>query len=349
MKIKTYNNYDQEKQQDFKDKLAQIKSSVDPVYLLHTLGFKQLFETSKELRCACIVHGGDNKTAFRFNRKTNTWTCFTHKCQERFGNDVIGLVRAVTGKDFMSAVDYLKQLCGDLDDVDFIKERRKKEIENFINAYGRVDLKPESVNEDSLKSYRSLGTKYFENRGYKKETLEHFEVGHGWVDKYGIVRSVIPIRGVENELLAYSLRDERKNADKSKKYILTPGFNKQECLYNIHNMLEYNEKLPIIIVEGFKSVWKLYEYGIKNVVAIIGSSITEGQQFLLCLYALKGAVLFLDNDEAGVSGMVKACKDLKTKMDVYPVFIQDVDEQGNGLDPSDLTKEQVYTYLNTYY
>jgi DNA primase len=81
----------------------------------------------------------------------------------------------------------------------------------------------------------------------------------------------------------------------------------------------------------------------------MGSKITEGQQFILCLYAIKGIVVFFDNDEAGVEGTISALKDLSGKMDVRPVFIQEVDEDGNGLDPSDLSREQIYEYLNTYY
>jgi len=349
MKTQTYNKNSDKDWENLKEQLQNIKSVIEPGYLLHSLGFKETFESAKEFRSACVIHGGDNRTAFRFNKKTNTWSCFTHKCQERFGNDVVGLVRAVTGKDFMGAVEYLKQFCSGMENVDFIAERRKKEIQSFIDTYGDVDLKPKEVNEGSLLDFIALRNDYFIKQGYTEDTLSHFEVGHGWVDKYGVVRSVIPIRDDKGGLVAYSLRDERSNVDESNKYILTPGFNKQDCLYNMDKAKVYGEELPLIVVEGFKSVWKLHEYGIKNVVAVMGSGVTEGQQFLLCLYALKGAVILLDNDEAGVSGTSIACKDLSSKLSVSPVFIQEVDENGKGLDPSDLTKEQIYEYLDTYY
>ena len=112
---------------------------------------------------------------------------------------------------------------------------------------------------------------------------------------------------------------------------------------------KYGDTLPIIVVEGFKSVWRLYEYGIKNVVATIGAGITEGQQLLLCRYALKGIVMMSDNDKAGVDATIKACSALNGKLDIRPVFIQEVDGNGKGLDPSDLTQQQVYEYLETYF
>jgi hypothetical protein len=56
-------------------------------------------------------------------------------------------------------------------------------------------------------------------------------------------------------------------------------------------------------------------------------------------------VLFFDNDEAGAIGTVKGYEDLWSKMEVHPVFITEVDEDGEGLDPADLDKETVYRYL----
>lgn len=348
--MKTYLKQSKEKDwEHFKEKLEYIKSAIDPHYLLKELGFEYTRETSREIRSECLIHGGDNKTAFRFNKETRTWVCFTHKCHEIYGNDLIGLVKARLGYDFHSAVKFLSQFVADLNDVDYVEAKRKREIDDFIKSFDLVNIKPKSVNEDALKSFRLLGYDYFLKQGFKPSTMEYFEVGHGWTDQHGFIRSVIPIRDDRGELMAYSLRDIRENIDDHFKYILTPGFDKQHCLYNLNNAQEYGDKLPIIVVEGFKSVWKLYEYGIKNVVATMGAGITEGQQFLLCMHANKGVVTFFDNDKAGVEATAKACEDLSGKLDVRPVFIQEVDENGKGLDPADLTKEQVYEYLDTYF
>jgi DNA primase len=314
------------------------------------LGFEIERETPKEIRSSCLIHGGDNKSAFRFNKDTNTWVCFTHKCHDIHGNDLIGLVMAITGRDFMAAVDYLKQFVPNTEDIDYVSFKRTREIETFIRSCETVNIKPKSVNESSLKSFRSLGADFFIRQGFKQSTMDYFEIGYGWTDKNGLVRCVIPIRDEKGELVAYSLRDTTNNIiEEDFKYILTPGFNKQGCLYNLNNAKKFGAKLPLIIVEGFKSVWRLHEYGIKNVVATMGSSITEGQQLLMYLYALKGAVVFFDNDKAGVEGTIKACNDFSGKLDIRPVFIQEVDEEGAGLDPADLTKEQVYEYLDTYF
>jgi len=260
------------------------------------------------------------------------------------------LVRATTGKDFMGAVEYLKQLVGDVGDINYIESKRRREMDTFIKSNDFVDVRPKSINQTSLDKFKTLRSDYFNNQGFKTSTLDHFEIAGGWKDSHGFIRDIIPIRNDIGDLIAYSLRDIRDGVVYDDyKYILTPGFDKQNCLYNMDKAQEFSESLPIIVVEGFKSVWRLYEYGIKNVVATMGAGITEGQQALLYMYASKGVVLMFDNDIAGVTATVKAINDLKAKTDIFPVFIQEVNANGKGLDPADLDKGQIYEYLDTYF
>ena len=104
---------------EYRSKLKHMKNVVDPRYLLESLGFEIDRETPKEIRCECRIHGGDNKTGFRFNKETKTWRCFTRHCDEIYGSDVIALIQAKMNVDFKGAVDYLRDLVGDVDDLEF--------------------------------------------------------------------------------------------------------------------------------------------------------------------------------------------------------------------------------------
>jgi hypothetical protein len=97
--------------------LEVFKAAVDPKFLLQNLGLKIIRETPKELSGPCKIHGGDNTTSFRFNKDKRTWVCFSHKCHELYGCDIIGLIMATLGIDFMSAVDYLRELVGNVGDI----------------------------------------------------------------------------------------------------------------------------------------------------------------------------------------------------------------------------------------
>jgi DNA primase len=330
---------------EFKDKLSYIKDSVDSRYLLESLGFRIERETMRELRSPCVVHGGDNSTSFRFNKERNTWVCFSHKCHDIYGNDVIGLIRAVNKVEFMQAVEYLSQLVGDYSAeaaLDYKKQREKRE---FIENQEKEPYVHPLVTEERLSRYVWARSQFFNAEGFSNRILDYFEVGGGY-EKDGVIKDVISIRDADKKLVAYSLRDIRKHVDYDMKYQITAGFDKDRVLYNLHRIMPVDK--PIVVVEGFKSVWRLHQYGIKNVVAVMGSRITQGQQRLLYTYAPHGVVIMFDNDKAGVEGTLDAYNTLKDKLDVYPVFITEVDENGDGLDPADLDKETVHGYLKDY-
>lgn len=333
--------------EEYRINLRRLKSVVDPRYLVESLGFQVDRETSREIRGECKIHGGDNKTAFRFNKETKTWVCFTRRCHEVYGYDVIGLIQASLGLDFNSAVKYLKDIVGDVENLSLkaLQYEMKREKEEFINRYKGKGVSDSIVTEEALKQFKPFRSNHFLEDGFSKETLNHFEVAGGFTDGYGYIRDIIPIRDAVGDLVGYHLRDVRTDATDDYKYIHSRGFDKEHVLYNLDKAKEYGKTMPLIIVEGEKSVWRCYDYGIYNVVACMGSNITEGQRNLLCSYALKGIIIILDSDESGVRGTVNACNALKTKIDVVPIFITEVGENGKGLGPADLSKEIVYNYI----
>jgi len=335
------------KDDGFRTNLKHLKNVVNPRYLIESLGFKVDRETAKEVRGACIIHGGDNKTAFRFNKLTRTWVCFTRRCHEIHGYDIIGLIQAVLNCDFMTAVNYLKDLVGDVGDLSFqsLKYEMQREKEEFIHRHKKFQPSDTIVNEEALLQFKPFRSNHFLECGFSNETLDYFEVAGGYTDKNGIIRDIVPIRNADGQLVGYSLRDIRHEADYDRKYIHTIDFDKDNVLYNLHNAKIYGEEFPLIVVEGFKSVWKMYDCGIYNVVACMGSKITPGQCNLLCSYALRGIITMFDNDVAGIKGTASAYKDLSNKMRVIPIFITEVDEEGKGLDPSDLSREALLKYL----
>jgi DNA primase len=339
---KSHNDQDWE---DFKVKLNYIKDMVDPRYLLESLGIKVQRETSKELRCACVIHGGDNPTSFRFNKDKKTWVCFSHKCHDVFGNDVIGLIKAINRVEFMEAVNFLSKLVGDFDGPAAMLYKKEKERQEFIDSTRKELYIHPDVSEEKLSSHSWLRSQFFNSEGFSDRTLDYFEIAGGY-KKDNLIRDIIPIRNTEGTLMAYSLRDIRKDATDESKYIITPGFDKDKVLYNLHKIIPVEQ--PLIVVEGFKSVWRLYDYGIKNVVAVMGSKVTQGQQRLLYSYATKGAVIFFDNDTAGVTGAMDAYETLKDRLDVVPIFITEVDENGKGLDPADLDRDTAIEYLKDF-
>jgi len=233
------------------------------------------------------------------------------------------------------------------DDAAYVEFKRAKDRWEFIQqSLDNRQVPLALVNEDYLKSFKKFRSSYFvkeNNGGFLTEVLDEFEIGGGYVDKYGFQRDVIPIRDDHGELKAYSCRDITGKADEAFKYLLTKGFDKNKVLYNLHRAKEYMGKSrTLIVVEGFKSVWKMYMSGYKNVVACMGSKITPGQQSLLYSYAFE-VILFFDGDAAGVKGTSKALEDMKGKIKVIPIFFPYENQ-----DPGDLNIEEFEEFDNIF-
>jgi len=338
-----YPNKEKISKEEQRAKLNRLKEAIDADKLLSTLGFDISKSTSAEVRAPCKVHGGDNKTSFRMNKQTKNWICFSHGCHEEVGYDVISLVMHLMNKNFMETVRYLESITGiDIhNESDYLRYRAEKEKRDFIERMKDNRQVPSTLTtEEYLKSFAKFRSDYFtkeENGGFSTELLDEFEIGGGYVDRYGFQRDVIPIRDVDGVLRAYSCRDITGKADDNFKYLLTKGFDKDKVLYNLHKAKDISKR--IIVVEGFKSVWKLYTAGYKNVVACMGSRITPGQQSLLYSHAFEVVLLF-DGDEAGVIGTVKAIESMEGKIKLIPLFFP-----FENRDPGDLNVEELTDLL----
>ena len=121
----------------------------------------------------------------------------------------------------------------------------------------------------------------------------------------------------QGQLIAYAGRwpgdDPPEGEDK---YRFPPHFKKSLVLYNLHRAREHASD-GLIVVEGFFSgVFALWQKGRKNVVAIMGSSLSEAQERLIVeTVGQRGRVLLaFDADAAGRKGMQDAAARLVSQV-----------------------------------
>ena len=104
----------------------------------------------------------------------------------------------------------------------------------------------------------------------------------------------------------------------------------------MHSAKKYaiiNSTLELIIVEGPVDCMRAAQYGKRNVVAVLGHTISDMQRRLLMKHAFR-IVLAFDGDEAGQRGTKEAIKMLWGAFDLYFMRLP------NGKDIGDLTKEE---------
>lgn len=150
---------------------------------------------------------------------------------------------------------------------------------------------------------------YLLERGFTAETIEHF--GLGFCNRGMLkMRVAIPLHDAQGQLLGYAGRltkDENIN-EENPKYKF-PGtrerngvlleFHKSLILYNFHRLPK--KVSDLIVVEGFASVWWLWQHGYANTVAVMGSDCSEAQSILIRdRVELNGRIWILtDGDDAG--------------------------------------------------
>lgn len=129
----------------------ELASLVPMAVLLEALGFTV---RTGSRRCACILHGGSNPTAFSWT-EDGLWQCFS--CQ--LGGDRIALIRAARKSDYKSSVAYLAMLAG-VSPLEPLPERPERAMTARRNrgAEALLEIERQAVLEarDHLHKLRAL-------------------------------------------------------------------------------------------------------------------------------------------------------------------------------------------------
>lgn len=92
------------------------------------------------------------------------------------------------------------------------------------------------------------------------------------------------------------------------------------------------------MVEGFFDVFNLWQAGYKNVVALMGTSMSDEQEQLIIEAVGKNGkiALMFDSDEAGAKATTEVVERLIDK-----VYLKIIRLDQEGLEPDSLSKEEI--------
>lgn len=187
---------------------------------------------------------------------------------------------------------------------------------------------------------------------FREDALKFFDVG--WDSTHR--RITYPIRDLKGDLTAISGRavdDDNKPRYKvyDKEYQAwglpnREGWLKGTVIWNSHNVLPLTKMSKpgeswIVVVEGFKAAMHVWQCGYPNVVALLGSHLTEDQRWILEHFGAR-VLLFLDNNSPGRVGQFHTGTVLSEALSVwvieYPERLKGVD----GAQPDMLSLEEVW-------
>jgi DNA primase len=192
--------------------------------------------------------------------------------------------------------------------------------------------------------------------GFTEETLRHFDVGFDGSHN----RITFPLRDYQGRLSGISGRDVTGNGLRYKIYDREYqdwdmparwGFDKRKILWNVHTVypdLLFNRGERVLIaVEGFKACMWVWQAGIRNVVGLLGTYVSEEQRWLIERLGVT-LYLFLDHNEAGQNGTVKAIERMAASCSIrvmeYPERISR--HSSVSAQPDSLTPEEVRESFN---
>lgn len=224
----------------------------------------------------------------------------------------------------------------------FILEQLNQTAKNKkTSPFLDLDLDAEPLDESMLGLFDDKVPLLLEQEGFTEDTMRHFEVG---VDEKSW-RITFPLRDLLGRLIGISGRtmvdaDPRyKVYDKAEyeAWGLPPRkTEKRHIMWNADKLypLAAHSALPeVYVVEGFKACMWLWQAGLTNVVALLGSHMSQQQKKILERFG-STVYLFLDNDDAGREGMKKASRELSKSLSVRVV-------EYPAKQPTDLSPEHV--------
>lgn len=323
-----------------------------------------LKRAGRHLKGLCPFHN-EKTPSFTVFPDTNSYFCFG--CQS--GGDVVSFVKNIENISYAEAIKLLAERSGiSLPEDNFdsgLSERKRKIYEAnreaakyffgmLFTALGKSCLEyyfKRGLDKNAIKKF-GLGfapdswdslVKYMKGKGFSELELKEADLvksgQNGRVYDNFRNRAMFPIIDVRGNVVAFSGRT--LSGEDKRKYVNTGEtlvYKKGNEIFGL-NFAKKTKAENLILVEGNMDVVTCHSVGFDNVVAALGTALTERQAKELSSYRSE-IVLCLDNDEAGKNAIKK---DIATFFNV-PVNIKVAVLKG-GKDPDEIIKNHGGAYF----
>jgi DNA primase len=312
----------------------EIRSRCDIVEVIGS--YLSLKQRGKDYYALCPFHH-EKTPSFVVNPNKQIFHCFG--CG--VGGDVFSFVAKHQNLSFFEALKVLADRCGirlpskqntahelgrlkELEQLYRINETAAKYYQQSLNkeagAAAREYLTRRNVSKLCVEKF-ALGyappgwdqlLKHLVNQGYTPQKLLQAGLvvsrsqGGGYYDRFR-QRLIFPIYNAQGRVIGFGGR--ALDEGQVPKYLNspdTPLYHKGQGFYGLNwAREEIGKKGQAIIVEGYLDLITAHQYGFVNVVATLGTAITEAQVRQLRQWA-KEVVIFFDSDTAGISAAVRS-------------------------------------------
>lgn len=305
----------------------------------------------------CPFHS-EKTPSFNVVPDSQIYHCFGCKA----GGDVFKFIQEREHLTFFEALIFLAKRAR----IPLPQEERTPEEEQAYRErralYDALEFAARFYHSQLMSEPGKAGLDYLQERGLTEETIRHFRLG--WAPGYGRLyrasssrfkpeilqkaglvlprregpgfvdsffdRVIFPITDLSGRIIGFGGRILQGNGPKYKNTSETPLFSKRKVLFGLAQAKEaIRAKNQAILVEGYMDVITPYQVGIKNIVAPLGTALTDEQAGVIRQQAEQVIVGF-DADTAGQMATLRGLEKLyDTGCDVRILRIPD------GKDPDE--------------
>ena len=329
--------------------------------------------------------------SFTVNDEKEFYHCFA---TSEHGN-IFDFIMKTQNLKFGEAVKFLANLAG-MQPYTFSKqdEEREKQWKEYSSIYNQY---VEFYHEEILKNEEAvIAREYLKKRNLSKEEVKKFKIGYVkknptfyeklknqfsekiltdsglfyfdekkkiFVERFRN-RIIFPINNISGSPIGIGGRTFQDN-NYLAKYINspeTPFFKKGSNLYNLDLARKLSNKIDhVYLVEGYMDVIGLSKNGIENVVANLGTSLTE-KQILVLNQFFDDIIICFDGDESGYKAALRAAensiKELKPEKKISFLFLPEKEDPDsfvnkNGMEAftkfSKETKVPIHKFIFNHY
>ena len=350
--------------------VEEIRERADLVEIVseHT----KLKRSGRTFRGPCPLHGGEGPN-FSVDPVKGFYKCFV--CGE--GGTVYTFLMKHLGMTYPDAIRWTAERVGIV-----IPDREEKPQEDpnrhfhEVNAFAAEWFRKQLWEGDEGKEARA----YLERRGITKTAAERFGLGwapeawtafgdtarkHGIPDRLlvelGLLkesksgrepydtfrgRVIFPIEDLSGRVVAFGGRILGSAEEHVPKYLNSPEspvYHKGNTLYGLSwSKGAVRREETVLVVEGYMDYVSLASHGVENVVAPLGTAMTEEQAQLIARYAGR-AILLYDSDKAGLKATFRSGDALlRAGIEVLVATLPE------GEDPDSLVRAQGAAALRKY-
>ncbi len=326
------------------DEINAIRAKADIISIVGS--YIPLTQKGKNYFCVCPFHD-DHSPSMSLSTEKQIYKCFS--CGAT-GN-VFTFVSEFENVSFIEAVSIVANKCG----MELSQATLKSNVSQvFKEEHEIMELSQKFFQNNLRTDAGKEALNYLKERGIDDDIIKEFGIGLS-IDSndslmtlltkknydlkklvdIGLVNSVngknydmfsrritFPLWDKDGNIVGFSARIYRGEKEVSKYMNSRESkiFKKGETLYNYHNAKDIAKReKKIIVVEGFMDAIRIAASGIKNVVALQGTAMTQEQISLLKKLRVK-VILCLDNDNAGLIATVNNGEELiKNEVETFVI------------------------------